>query len=576
MPSSLHSSLGVQEECKGHHRSKGKGSRRRLFVHGPEYSRVPVILRGHLRIHLISSIDRKDPLTELACLSTSLFSQSSIMLSLFPRPNRFTLDTRRDHIAERDRALCYPSTSASSPSDLPSSEIDIQAGDQEILSCGLEELAQAIASSRWTSEQVCLAFIRSSRRAQKAINCITVPNYQAAIARARQLDQHLKETGKTVGTFHGIPFSFKENNNIKGLTTTVGYTAWVLDGPAKEDAALARMVQHLGGVIIVKTNIPQTMMSFECFNPLYDRTLNPWSPAHGPGGSSGGEAALLGADGAVAGFGSDIGGSLRIPTGYCGIYALKPTAGRFPSAGAKSARAGFDGIVSVFGPMTRSSADLEFLSRSLIELIHPNVDSSLDPWAAQDRFGCEELRASPLRPAWLDPIKVASSRDGDHKRIRMGYYYCDGFTQTSPACIRAVQESIEALKASEHAGRYEFIEVDPNRLRAKEAMHIFLSNVTADNFNGLLGPLRLGRIKEAMDFALFLPVFSTRAPRWARGLFRWVVQYVVKDPHLSYMLSAGGAKSAEGYMQQIARRKEFEKQFIKDIWKFYQLDGIIW
>lgn len=108
-----------------------------------------------------------------------------------------------------------------------------------------------------------------------------------------------------------------------------------------------------------RSNVPQTMLSFECNNPLFGRTTNPHSAAHTCGGSSGGEAALLASDGSAAGFGSDIGGSLRIPTGYCGIYALKPTKGRIPSKGTASARDGFEAINVSVAQMCRSAGDVE-------------------------------------------------------------------------------------------------------------------------------------------------------------------------------------------------------------------------
>jgi amidase len=100
-----------------------------------------------------------------------------------------------------------------------------------------------------------------------------------------------------------------------------------------------QIVNHLlsaGAIIYVKTNIPQTMFAFECSNPVWGRTTNPYNEDYTCGGSSGGEAALLAMDGAAAGIGSDIGGSLRIPTAYCGIYSLKPASGRVSYFGAKS------------------------------------------------------------------------------------------------------------------------------------------------------------------------------------------------------------------------------------------------
>ena len=78
------------------------------------------------------------------------------------------------------------------------------------------------------------------------------------------------------------------------------------------------------------------MLSFECNNPVWGRTTNPWNDKYTSGGSSGGEAALLTMDGSVIGLGSDVGGSLRIPTSYCGVYSLKPTVGRMSTTGAKS------------------------------------------------------------------------------------------------------------------------------------------------------------------------------------------------------------------------------------------------
>lgn len=96
---------------------------------------------------------------------------------------------------------------------------------------------------------------------------------------------------------------------------------------------LVTAVRRAGGIPFVKTNVPQTMFIFECLNPMWGRTLNPHSAQHTPGGSSGGEAALLGMDGSALGWGSDIGGSLRMPASYCGIFSLKPGHGRIATGG---------------------------------------------------------------------------------------------------------------------------------------------------------------------------------------------------------------------------------------------------
>ena len=97
---------------------------------------------------------------------------------------------------------------------------------------------------------------------------------------------------------------------------------------------VVKQIRDAGGILIAKTNIPQTMLSFECSNPLFGRTLNPYSEKHTSGGSTGGEAVLLATSGSTLGFGTDNGGSLRIPASYCGIYSMKPGQLRVSNAGA--------------------------------------------------------------------------------------------------------------------------------------------------------------------------------------------------------------------------------------------------
>jgi Asp-tRNA(Asn)/Glu-tRNA(Gln) amidotransferase A subunit family amidase len=98
---------------------------------------------------------------------------------------------------------------------------------------------------------------------------------------------------------------------------------------------IVNLIRAAGGIPLFKTNVPQTMLSFESANPLWGHTSNPYSRAHSCGGSSGGEAAALALNASALGWGSDVGGSLRIPAHYCGIYSLKPGAGRLSTRGAR-------------------------------------------------------------------------------------------------------------------------------------------------------------------------------------------------------------------------------------------------
>lgn len=144
------------------------------------------------------------------------------------------------------------------------------------------------------------------------------------------------------------------------------------------------------------------MFAFECSNPLWGRTTNPWNRAFTPGGSSGGEAACLALDGSALGVGSDIGGSLRIPTSFCGIYSLKPGAGRVPYGGAQGSMPGYEGVPVVAGPMARSIEDLELFCRTV--------------------FGQEDPSANKTVPLPFRDVQLP-------QKLKFGYYFTsDWFT----------------------------------------------------------------------------------------------------------------------------------------------------
>lgn len=131
--------------------------------------------------------------------------------------------------------------------------------------------------------------------------------------------------------------------------------------PSARDAELVRILKHLGAVPFCRTNLPQTCLSFDCSNPIFGQTLNPHDLNRSPGGSSGGEGALIGGGGSVLGFGSDLGGSVRIPALFCGITSLKPTAGRIPSSGQglDGGLVGVVGVLNTLGFLARSAASIE-------------------------------------------------------------------------------------------------------------------------------------------------------------------------------------------------------------------------
>jgi amidase len=158
----------------------------------------------------------------------------------------------------------------------------------------------------------------------------------------------------------GIPMTIKEAFNVAGLPTTWGFPQFK-DFVPKEDAVVVSRVRREGAILLGKTNVPVGLGDFQSYNEIYGTTNNPWDISRSPGGSSGGSAAALAAGFGPLSFGSDIGGSLRMPAHFCGVYAHKPTLGLVPFRGYGPPRSqplphGSD--IAVLGPMARSAADL--------------------------------------------------------------------------------------------------------------------------------------------------------------------------------------------------------------------------
>jgi amidase len=161
------------------------------------------------------------------------------------------------------------------------------------------------------------------------------------------------------GPLLGLPMTVKESNNVAGLATTWGspaFGAWT----AETDAVAVQRLKAAGAIILGKTNVPPFLSDWQSTNPVYGRTRNPWDPSRSPGGSSGGSAAALASGMTPLEVGSDIGGSIRVPSAFCGVYGHKPSYGIVPLRG--HSPPGMDGgpvALAVVGPMARSAADLQ-------------------------------------------------------------------------------------------------------------------------------------------------------------------------------------------------------------------------
>ncbi|KAL4801094.1 amidase signature domain-containing protein [Aspergillus venezuelensis] len=182
------------------------------------------------------------------------------------------------------------------------------------------------------------------------INSITEPVFDDALVQARRLDELFRETGELQGPLHGVPMTYVERSFR----------------PAEEDAVIVALLKQMGAVIMFKTNLPQSILWAETDNPLRGWTNNPCNPDLTPGGSTGGEAALLALHGSILGLGTDIGGSIRIPGALNGLYAFKPTpsnSSRYPSLGVPNSNQGQEHIPFFVGPLARTLSSICHLSR---------------------------------------------------------------------------------------------------------------------------------------------------------------------------------------------------------------------
>ncbi|BGP16425.1 hypothetical protein JCM10213_004019 [Rhodosporidiobolus nylandii] len=265
----------------------------------------------------------------------------------------------------------------------------------------VEELAQRIVNKVYTAVEVATAFSKRAAYAHQLTNCLTEIFFMEAIAQAGQLDEILEKTGKPVGPLHGVPISLKDQFDIAGTELTMGYVSY-LGRISERDSSLVALLRDAGAVFHCRTNVPQTLMMGEAVNYVFGRTANPFNTALIPGGSSGGEGALIAMKGSIVGVGTDIGGSVRIPSAMCGLHTIRPTTRRIPYGHATNSLLGQEAILSVAGPMARSLSSCTFFVKAVLSLNPANYDATSLPFPfANDKYaeaaGREKLAFGIMR-----------------------------------------------------------------------------------------------------------------------------------------------------------------------------------
>jgi fatty acid amide hydrolase 2 len=232
------------------------------------------------------------------------------------------------------------------------------------------DLAGAIRRREVTSLAVVEAHIERLRRTHSRVNAVVADRYEAALAEARACDKRVAEIalrGESAGDLpplFGVPFTVKESIALEGMPQTAGLLAR-RGQQAERSATAVKRLTDAGAIPLGVTNTSEMTLWIESENPVYGRTGNPYDPRLTAGGSSGGEAAAVAVGGTPFGVGGDIGGSIRIPALFCGVFGHKPSRGLVPNTGIWPAVTGAAAELLAIGPMTRRAEDLMPLMRIL-------------------------------------------------------------------------------------------------------------------------------------------------------------------------------------------------------------------
>ncbi|MCL5743208.1 MAG: amidase [Acidobacteria bacterium] len=338
-------------------------------------------------------------------------------------------------------------------------------------------LARAIRAREISSEEIVNACLARIETVNGRINAAVRVRAEEARREAREADAALTR-GAVKGPLHGVPVTIKDSFDLAGVVAACGTRGRSSYVPRQDATTVARL-RAAGAVVLAKTNAPEFCLAYETDNLVYGRTNNPYDAGRTPGGSSGGEAALIAAGGSPLGLGSDMGGSIRLPAHFCGICGLKPTAGRVPRTGHFPPAGGpLDALIQI-GPLARFVEDL--------------------------RLALPVLSGPDWRDPAIVPMPLADAAV-PLKDLRIAFHTDNGICPPTPETADVVRQ---AAKALESAGAI----VEENRPEGMEqAMGMFTGLMGADGGAAIQMLLLLSGTAEPHPFTRALLAEAGRQP----------------------------------------------------------------
>jgi amidase len=271
------------------------------------------------------------------------------------------------------------------------------------------ELAAAVAAKDVSSRELLDLYLARVDRLDESVHAVITLDADRAHAAATAADDATAR-GESHGPLHGLPITIKDAIEVEGVRSTGGAIELTDHVPAADAPAVARL-KGAGAIVFGKTNLPRWSGDLQSYNEIFGTTNNPWDTSRGPGGSSGGAAAAVACGLTSFELGTDIGGSVRIPSHFCGVYGLKPSVGVIPQRGYLDRVGGgiTDPDINVFGPIARSADDLALL-----------LDVLAGPPPEQAAAWRIELPAPMIES--LSGARIAVWLDDPFCRIDRGYF----------------------------------------------------------------------------------------------------------------------------------------------------------
>lgn len=390
----------------------------------------------------------------------------------------------------------------------------------DLTQLGAARLAARIASGETTAVQAVEQHIARLLQVNPQLNAMTAERFDAARGEARHADAR-QASGAVLGPLHGVPVTVKECMDLQGMASTFGLASRTSHRADADEIHVARL-RAAGAIPIAKSNVAQALFYYESDNPVYGRTLNPWNPARTPGGSSGGEAALIASGASPMGLGTDIGGSVRVPAAFCGVASLKPTSGRCDDLGRFSVPLGQRAIPSQVGVLARHVEDVALG----LEVINGGAKP--------------EIPGQPL----------ADFRSVDLARLRVAFYTDDGTFTPAPAVARAVLEAAEMLRA---VGAQVSQWTPPD---ARHAMNLVYGIFGGDGF--ALLKQRFGSGRRMPPIAQLMALAAL--PRPVVGALRPLLR-AVGQPTLAAGLEPFGFRDTAHYWELVEAQHDYRERF---------------